>query len=365
MPGLILPEGKEKTVDGLRTHGGNIYRHSCRIDFSASINPLGMPESVRAAAEKAVSFSERYPDPDCIELRKAIAVRDLPLNPDAEYVITGNGAAELIFAISSAVRPKKALLIAPDFCEYEQALRFQGCQIQYYQSRRDQQFRIGEDLLDLISPEIDMICISVPNNPTAAMPASGLMTAAADRAEQCGCILLADECFLGFLDDPEEWSLAGCLPDCQNLVVLRAFTKLYAMPGLRLGYALCGNRKLAADIRAGLQPWNVSVPAQAAGMAAMKEDIFVKRSRAYIAGERQYLQEELAGLGCRIYPSEINYLFFEGPVRLGSELMKDGILIRDCSCFGGLRAGDWRIAVRTEAENRELVRSCRKLMGLF
>ena len=162
-----------------RDHGGNVYRTRCRIDFSASINPLGMPERVRRAAEQAVIRCDKYPDPDALHLRKAIAGRELPQCPGEEYVLTGNGAAELIFALTAAVRPKTALLIAPDFVEYEQALHFFGCRILWYTNRRENGFRPGEDLLERISPEIDMIFFSVPNNPTAALPVPSLLPAAA------------------------------------------------------------------------------------------------------------------------------------------------------------------------------------------
>ena len=110
----------------------------------------------------------------------------------------------------------------------------------------------------------------------------------------------------------------------ENLFVLKAFTKLYAMPGLRLGYGLCGDTGRLARMKEVLQPWSVSVPAQRAGVAALKETEYVRRTQALVRQERRFLGEGLAGLGFRVYGSKANFIFFQGPEDLANSAWPGG-----------------------------------------
>lgn len=335
-------------------HGGDIYREGVRVDFSANINPLGPPEGVRRAACESLSKMECYPDVECTSLREALAQKE---GVSRGHLIFGNGAAELIFALAMGLRPKKALLTAPSFAEYEQALGAAGCDCAYY-NRRDG-FQVGEDFLEQITEELDLVILCNPNNPTGDLLEKEFLKEALDRCARHQTVLAVDECFLGFLERPEDYSLKEYIENCPNLFLLNAFTKLYAMPGLRLGYGMCSDERLLAKMHGVMQPWNVSIPAQAAGEAALREDSYVKRTRELIGRERKYLGEELSAMGLRVYPGTVNFLFFEGPVHLAESLRKLGFLIRDCSNYRGLRKGYFRIAVRTRKENDGLLEALR------
>lgn len=337
------------------THGGDVYGTPCRIDFSANINPLGMPECVAQAACEGVRFSSCYPDLHCRQLRAGIAESE---QVPEQWIICGNGAAELVFALTAALKPKRALLTAPGFAEYEQALRALGddCQINFYFCREENGFALGEDYLDSLTPDLDLVFLCSPNNPTGLTIPVPLLEQIARRCEENHIFLVMDECFNGFLEQGEALSMKRFLGQMQGLFILKAFTKLYAMAGLRLGYGLCSDQELLGQMHRVLQPWNVSTPAQMAGFAALQETEFVEISRAYIRGERIFLIEELRKRQYFCLDSEANYVFFRGPEDLYDRCREEGILIRDCSNYRGLAPGYFRVAVRTRVENEELLR---------
>lgn len=343
-------------------HGGDIYTRPYRIDFSANINPLGTPGAVLEAACRGVSRAADYPDIHCRKLREAISRRE---GVDAGQIICGNGAAELIFALAQAVRPKRALLTAPGFAEYEQALRTLGdaCQVEFYHCTRERGFLLGEDYLDRISPELDLIFLCNPNNPTGLTIPRPLLERIGEKCRDFGVTLVLDECFVGLMQEGETLSMKGELSRLPNLFILKAFTKLYAMAGLRLGYGLCANEELLARMRRVVQPWNVSIPAQEAGAAAMEEIEFEKRSRDYVAKELDYLKQGFGRLGITFWDSRANYLFFEGPADLYDRCAEEGILIRDCGNYRGLDPGYYRVAVKRREENEELLRVLKKILG--
>ena len=196
-----------------------------------------------------------------------------------------------------------------------------------------------------------------PNNPTG-QPADGeLLRRILKKCADCKITLLVDECFVPFLDEPEAHTLKGELAAHRNLIILRAFTKLYAMAGLRLGYLLCANPETIEAVCACEPPWNVSLPAQTAGIAALADGDYVSRAREIVRTERKYLAGELQKLGLRVLGSRANYLFFKCNAcrDLDALLEQRGILIRPCANFRGLDERFYRAAVKTHAQNERLV----------
>ena len=336
-----------------QVHGGDIYSLPCRIDFSTNINPLGTPRSVILAAKEGCEMAAHYPDVRCRELRAAIG--DFYRFPQ-EWISCGNGAAELIFAVCQALRPHSALLATPCFSEYEQALRVSGCRdIRYYMCSKQNNFRMREDILEHITSDLDIFFLCNPANPTGILVDHDLCVRIADRCRQEKVVLVVDECFNGLLEYPERNTLRGELPENPSLLILNAFTKTFAIPGLRLGFAMSSNRQLLERMESCLQPWNVSIPAQKAGVAALKETAFLSRTGSYIARERQFLEIGLERLSLTYYDSYVNFIFFEGPKDLFDRCREQGILIRDCSNYRSLKPGYFRVAVRTRDDNQELL----------
>lgn len=338
-------------------HGGDragfkILHGAEPLDFSANTSPLGMPENARRAASEALYRADRYPDPLCRALREALGRHH---GVPAEWIICGAGAAELIHRAVQALAPRAGLVPEPSFSEYARALKMQGSRAEHIQLEEERDFRPGSELLDGITPNIDMVFLCQPNNPTGVTADPELVRSVLGRCREMGTLLLADECFLDFLDEPGRFSLIPELGE-GNLLILRAFTKFYGMAGLRLGYCITDDPDLAEKLTAHGQPWPVSAPAQAAGIAALSDREYAESLRCLIRTERAVLMEGLSRLGMRVIPGEANFLLFFSPdPELDQKLAREGVMLRNCANFPGLGQGWYRAAVRTRKENAEFL----------
>lgn len=346
-------------------HGGNIYSPEglpqALLDFSASLNPLGMPEEVMVAAQKGIGACVHYPDPACLALRGALSeAQQVPV----ERILCGNGAAELLDQMVLALRPKKAMLLAPTFGEYERTLTQNGCQVVHHYLKGEQKFDLQADILRRLQPNLDLLVLCNPNNPTGRAIPQPLLVEILERCQKLGCTLLVDESFLDMTDEEQQADLHPFLGTHPNLVLLRSLTKSYCMPGLRLGYLLTGNAGLLKKMALCGQPWSVSVPAQLAGVAAMNCPDWPGKGRKLVQEQRAYLKHSLETLGFRVWESHVNYLLFQaaGQTNLRERLLEKGILIRSCATFRGLGEDFYRVAVRTREENQTLVETFSKLI---
>ena len=322
------------------------------LDFSANVSPLGLPAGVAAAITNALPTADRYPDPLCRELRAALAGAE---GVPADWILCGNGAADLIFRLALAVRPRRALLPAPTFAEYEAALQTVGCAVQRVFLREENEFAVTEEFIDAVTPETDIVFLCQPNNPTGQVTPPALVERLVRRCAECGAVLVVDECFLDFLPDRDAWTAKQLLRDAPQLVILKAFTKLYAMAGVRLGYALCGDAALLEKMRGAGQPWAVSSLAQAAGLAALQETVYAGAVRALIAEQRPRMAAGLRALGLRVMDGQANYLLFRATPDFGEKLRRRGAVVRSCANYPGLDAAWYRTAVRTAEENTRLL----------
>ena len=337
-------------------HGGDIYTNAVRLDFSANINPAGMPDAVKQALHDAVEHCERYPDPYCTELRRKIAEYErLP----ESCILCGNGAAEMIYAYAlSLPKEKPALIVSPTFCEYEQALTAAGIAAEHLVLKEADGFRLTEDFLHTDFTKYTAVFLCSPNNPTGITVEPSILHAIAETSVRLFC----DFCFLDLTGTPEKYGIPALLETCPNLTILRAFTKSYSMAGVRLGYVLCKDAKFLAEMSEKVQCWNVSTLAQAAGIAAMGCRDWLTESVRMISAERRHLTEELTHLGIRVYPGEANYLLLYSDTGLFEKLMECRIMVRDCSNYIGLSSGFVRIAVRTREENDALLTALKEVL---
>lgn len=348
-------------------HGGDIYNESLKnnaseiLDYSANINPLGIPAGIRKALQKAIADCVNYPDPFCRELRTGLGAY-LKISPAAIYC--GNGAADVLFRLLSALRPKRTLLLAPTFADYEKAAVAAGSKIDYFTLEPEQGFAVTPQILKAITKRTGMVILCNPNNPTGLLISKTLLLQVTERCKEFNIPLLVDECFLEFLPDWEEYSLLDVLDRYPNLILLKAFTKIYAIPGIRLGYCLTADADLIERLYEAGQDWNVSVPAQAAGVAALDEKEYLVASRAIIAQERAYMIAQLRLIGFTVWEGTANYLFLRSNrgIDWKDALKKRGILIRDCSNYRGLGPGYFRVAVKTRRDNRKLIKCMKDIV---
>ena len=348
-------------------HGGDIYsdsslRHNKELmDYSANINPLGIPAGVRRALKDAVAGCVNYPDPFCRELRAGLS-RHLAL--PAEMIYCGNGAADVLFRIMTALQPKRTLVLAPTFADYEKAALAAGSKIDYYTLHEKNEFAVTTEILKAITKRTEMVVLCNPNNPTGKLIDKDLLLTVLRHCEDLHIPLLLDECFLDFVRDGKDYTLTDQLADHQGLIILKAFTKIFAVPGVRLGFCLTSDAALMDKLYACGQDWNVSVLAQAAGVAALEEKEFLAETRELIAVEKAYLITQLRLIGLKGFAGAANYLLIKTRHNYPwqEKLRKHHILIRDCSNYRGLSAGYYRLAVKTRRDNRKLVKIMKELV---
>lgn len=349
----------------MAAHGGNIYKkarelkipESMILDFSANVSPLGIPEGIKKAIVDAVDGMINYPDPDCSALTEAIAAFD---GVKAEHILCGNGGADLLFRIALALKPKRVLLPVPAFVEYEEALTAVDTQMDYFYLEKD--FKVKESLLDAMTPEQDMLVICNPNNPTGLLVERELLLRIVRKAKDLHMTVLLDECFLEIYPKEAEYTLKGYLQEFPNLMILKSFTKMYAIPGVRLGYLMCGDEELLRKIRRCGQAWSVSHFAQAAGLAALSETEYREKTIRMIHEENDFMREELSKLPIELYDGVVNYFFFRAPgiTDLDKRMEKHGIMIRNCSNYVNLGDDYFRVAVKTREDNIRLLEALRQ-----
>ncbi len=345
-------------------HGGDIYRNQVEYDFSVNINPMGMPVKSIEAAHEGIVLSGRYPDYKCERLCQEIGRFH---GIDQSYAFVGNGAAELIYTLCYTLRPQRALVLAPTFQEYEGAIKAAGGKVNYCYLSEENDFDVDEgvsrSILGMLhgNQKQDILFVCNPNNPTGRIVKKDILIEIIRECQAVGTRVCVDESFLPFVEEENKYSLIYDLQQFSNLIVLRSFTKIYGMPGLRLGYVLSADRVFLDDMREKCQPWSVSVPAQLAGIAALRDEAFLEKTVKLIKEGREFLvQELLPHISDKYFESKANFILFKGDAGLQNRLLEEGILIRNCENFQGLDRGFYRIAVRSISENKEFVRRVKR-----
>jgi len=344
-------------VDDIAMHGGDIYSYmemngAKPLDYSANINPLGLPDNVKKALAQNIESYSAYPDTNCRKLKEAVSAYE---KFEADCILFGNGAADIIYRICYALRPKTALLTAPTFSEYGQALENTGCKIEYFGLSPEYGFTVGTGILEQVSGK-DIVFICNPNNPTGNLADRSLIYKLAEKCRKENCILVIDECFMDFIAEKKSYSFIEYLEDFDNVIIVKAFTKIFAMAGLRLGYCLCSNKEILLKIEKAGQPWSVSTPAQVAGIAAIGDKDYLIRTARIIDEERGYLSKNLSSFGFTVFESHTNFILFKAEqTDLYDRLYKKGVLIRKCANFKGLDDTYYRIAVRCREDNEKLI----------
>ena len=343
---------------GIETlHGGDVYRNEVRLDFSVNLNPFPMPAEVTEAIQAGMSEINQYPDPAQQKLRERIAALE---GVGTENVVCGNGASELLMAAVHAIMPRKALITAPCYAGYAVALKASDAEVTEYLLDEKKDFELDENFPDQIDESIDMVFIADPNNPNGSIIDKDLKKKIAEKCEECDAVLVIDECFYPLTE-------TGLKQDgiTDNALHLRAFTKTFAIPGIRIGYMLSHDTEILEKIRKHLPEWNVSRIAERTGEAAAKvlsETDYLRESLSMIKQERAYLEGQLKTLGVKVYCSDTNYLLVKSGAGLYERLLEKGILVRRCANFSGLDDTYFRIAVRKHEDNVELINILGKVL---
>ncbi len=316
-----------------------------------------MPEVVRRTLiENAENFSA-YPDPLCRRLREGLAnFVELP----RDYFVFGSGAADLILRLCLATQPKKILVTAPTFSEYERAAQTVNAKIFEFPLHKEDGFALNEDIFSALESRPDIFFLCNPNNPTGVLVPHEMVCEIADFCEVRDILLVVDECFLAFTTSPSAREL---LASHRKTIVLDAFTKIFALAGLRLGYAMTADSALLSRLESFTQSWPVSTPALAAGEAALPvAQDWIARTRKFVRDENEFLRANLRELGLKVFDGAANFTLFKCPMRISDELIERGILIRSCENFSNLDESFYRVCVKSRPENELLLSALREIL---
>jgi threonine-phosphate decarboxylase len=356
-------------------HGGEVWEAANKLglseeeilDFSSSVNPLGPSKKALEAIKANLTRISSYPDSNSTALRNAIANRFEGISVD--NVVAGNGSTELIYLFVETFMRKGdiALIPAPTFGEYERAVRKMGEEPKHVQPNQDFRFTPDSFEQDLKGAKIVFFCN--PNNPTSALMPTEQLTGIVERALEENAFVFLDEDFLEFVDGEERLSLIGRISRYPNLFVLRSFTKIFGLTGLRIGYGVASEEIIEILLNAKI-PWNVNCLAQAAATAALEDKEHLKRTRELVRGEKAFLMRELMQIKAfKVFPADANFFFMDvrqsgcTAAQLKEKMLRYGILIRDCTSFRGLDEYYVRVAVKTRGENERLLEAFRKTVG--
>ncbi len=347
-------------------HGGDIWRVSREaskkpaeiLDFSASINPLGLPPKAALAIKRSLKLVPPYPDPGSVDLREALSSFH-GVRPDE--VLPANGSTQLIHLIPEVLRPKAALIVEPAFSEYRASLKRSGCRAGGFLLRESEGFSLDLKRLERrLRRGYGLLYIANPANPTGALIEKEAMLAVASLCASCGTTLVVDEAFMDFA---EAESIKREAARLKGVIVLRSLTKFFSMAGLRLGFMI-SDRRLIKMFAEALPPWSINTLAAAAAEAALKDKRYRMATWRWLDAERPFLLNGLKGIpGLKPFPSGANFFLVKitrpsvtAPL-LKAALLEKGMLIRELSAFPGLGQGYFRVAVRSRRENRLLIGS--------
>lgn len=332
-------------------HGGDIYRNRVKLDFSVNVNPLGMPASVKQALQEAVESCTEYPDIRQEALKAAVS--DM-FGIRREELLCGNGASELFMAVVHALHPRKVVIPVPSFYGYEYAAKACGSSITYYPLKEEKAFGLDEGILKMLDADVDMLFLANPNNPAGGLLTEEFLCRLLEHCHKQGIYVVMDECFLDFCRQA-----TSCLPyreKYENLICIRAFTKIFAIPGVRLGFLINSDKELTGRIAAQLPEWNLSAFAQKAGIVCASGKEYIRQTGDYVETEGRFLSEGLREAGLKVYPHVADFILVYTKMPLYERLLEKGILIRDCGNFRGLSNGYYRIAIKRREDNEQLLK---------
>lgn len=332
------------------------------LDFSANINPLGMPVSLKRAIIDNLDCTERYPDVDYAQLHAALAEHhQIP----SSWILAGNGETESIFTLVHGLKPRHAMIVTPGFAEYRRALQWGECTIHEFALCEDDGWQLTDAILDALTLELDCLFLCTPNNPTGLLPETRLLREIATRCESLGIALILDEAFIDFI--AKESGFIPLLHENPHIWVLRSLTKFYAIPGLRLGYLVNSNEQAVAQMRSQQMPWSINAFAALAGEIILRDSAYQRATWKWLEQEGERFDQQLQDLpGLTAYPGRANYRLLRcdrADIDLQLALLKQHVLIRSCANYPGLDARYYRVAVRSQEENNRLLTALRKALS--
>ncbi|MGO4529816.1 threonine-phosphate decarboxylase CobD [Paenibacillus sp. 2TAF8] len=346
-------------------HGGDVETAASRfgghaadfLDYSANINPLGPPKEVLGALQQGLHSVLRYPDPGHRGFKALLSER---LGVTQEQISVGNGAAESMALILLALAPHKVGTVEPGFSEYRALARQFGAEVMHTTGREELNWQARPEDIEQLMEKVDLLFLGQPNNPNGVQYPAEVLHRLARKAEETDTVLVMDEAFIDFIPAAQRQSLAPYLHKYPHVIIIRSMTKFYAIPGLRLGYAL-GNARYIQAMTEKQVTWSVNGLALIAGEACLRSgERFEQDTISQITRERVRLYTALEAFRFSVTPGEANFILARVPepwtaVYMQEALGRRGILIRSCAMYPGLDAGHIRFAVKGAEANDRLL----------
>lgn len=324
------------------------------IDFSVNINPLGVPFRLKEKLKKSIETLERYPE---IDGKNGINLLSNRLDIDAENIILGNGATELIYLFARTFKPEKIMIIEPTFTEYERAFSLNGSQIHHFKTNEEDNFKIDTKRLveELEDTHIDVLILCNPNNPTGVFTQKEDLCSLLKVLKDKNVKLFVDESFIDFTDKESYISLL----EEYSIFLLRSMTKIYAIPGLRLGFGLA-SKQIIKEMNKNKEPWTINSLALDSIEVLLEDKFYKDQTDMWYSSEKERLKQGLKQIeSIKVYDSEANFFLCRlnksNSITLRNYMINRGIYIRTCEDFYGLDDSFIRLSIRTREENTRLV----------
>ncbi|GAB6149877.1 pyridoxal phosphate-dependent aminotransferase [Clostridium novyi] len=348
-------------------HGGDIYSIETKVvDFSSNINPFGVPESFKKALIENMNNFIKYPDINYTELRETI--KDYIGISNIDYIVQGNGAVEIIYKAIGAVGCKKAFVISPTFSEYKRAVKLNRIECEEIDVFDDNYLSLNIDSLLHRIENNSLVILCNPNNPTGTLTRREDICKLLKKLKDKKSTLLIDEAFIEFTPNYEESTMTSLIDEYDNLIIVRAATKFFGMPGIRLGYGITKNQSYMANIKKTLEPWNINTAAVIAGNTIFKDKEYISKSQKWINEEREFLFNKLKEFrDLTVFKSNANFHLLKinrediDAYDLKELLIKEGVLIRVPKGFYKLSDSYFRLAIKDRESNEFLIRKLKKI----
>lgn len=337
------------------------------ISFSANVNPLGVSPLLKKTLAEKIDVITTYPDREYTALRRCIASYT---GSEADNIIVGNGSTELISLFIQIEHPKKALILGPTYSEYEREISLGNGTTLYFPLREADDFHLDvEGLKEQLNESLDLLVICNPNNPTSTAIGLNDMRSILDICKQYDIFVMVDETYVEFADNYQDITAVSLTNYYNNIIILRGISKFFASPGLRLGYAITGNRDLLKAINTRKNPWTINSLAEVAGELMFSDTNYIEKTRQLISSERKKIVQQLSAIdSIKVYEPTANFVLFRIlKEQITSDMVfeyaiKQKMMVRDCSTFPFLDHKYVRFCFMSPQMNQKLIQCLQEIL---
>lgn len=335
--------------------------------YNSNLNPMGVPESVKKAIADHADAVMRYPDDYYPALKSALSAY---AGCKDDQLVLGSGSSDLLRFFIGLLAPKKAMVLVPSFSEYEKVLSIMGCEIVYYEldESKGYEFDIA-DFVGHLDSSLDLIILGNPNNPTSQIISRDDMETMAEVCKELDTFLLIDEMYIEFVEKYQDITSVPLVANYDNIAVLRSTSKYFAVPGLRLAYAVMNNPEYMKLVKLTSAPNPISSLTAAVCTEMLKDRKYIEESRSQIFTERNLIYSAMStNKNVKLYKPSANFMLVQilkGDVDAGqiAEHCKlKGIVIRNCENIRGLSNKFIRFCFMKPSQNDLLVNTILELL---